>query len=160
MVYIGALAVMFSAFMLWREYVSYLDGELSWCREFLGAVKDLREKMKCYLESPGEWAKSYSSEALTRCGFLDRVASGENILDAYKAASNDTCLSDRANEILEGCFGHLGEGYIDTELEILEQAIAKLSEEEVNTSSELSRKRRVAGAFLGACASGIVILII
>ena len=159
MVYIGALAVIFAAFMIWREYAGYLDRELYWCREFLGAIRDLREKMKCYLDSPCEWAREYKSEALLRCGFRDKLLQGEDILVAYKS-SRDVCLSDKAGEILESCFEHLGEGYIDTELESIELAIAKLTEEEKCASAEIGRKRKVAGAFIGAFASGIVILVI
>lgn len=159
MVYIGASAVIFAAFMIWREYVGYLERELYWCREFLGAIKDLREKMKCYLESPTEWSRGYNSEALSRCGFLDKVVECGDVLTAYKH-SHDVCLSDNAKEILESCFEHLGDGYIDTELESIELAISKLSEEEACASAEIGRKRRVAGAFLGAFASGIVILVI
>ena len=160
MVYIGAFAVMLAAFLIWREYTSYLQLELYWCREFLDAIKDLREKMKCYLDSPLEWAKSYRGDALAKCGFLDGLKAGGNMLEVYKNTRKETCLSEKSNEILENCFGRLGEGYIDTELETIELAIAKLSEEEKNASFELTRKRRVAGAFLGACASGIVILVI
>ena len=159
MVYIGALSVIIAGFMIWREYVVYLDRELYWCRELLFAIKDLREKMKCYLKSPCEWAREYENEALSRCGFLDKLRQGEDIFVAYKS-SRDVCLSDKAKDILEGCFEHLGEGYIDTELESIELAIAKLSEEEKYASAEIGRKQRVAGAFLGAFASGIVILVI
>ena len=159
MVYIGALAVIFSAFMIWREYVGYLDRELFWCREFLGAIKDLREKMKCYLESPTEWAREYKSESLSRCGFLDKVRAGEDVLSAYRSLS-EVCLSDKVDEILVGCFEHLGEGYIDTELENIELTISRLGNEETSASSEIGRKRKVAGALLGAFASGIVILVI
>ncbi len=160
MVYIGACAVMVAAFLIWREYVVHLDSELMWCREYLGALKDLREKMKCYLTSPSEWAKGYQSEALVRCGFLDGVQASGNILDAYKSSSKGVCISERTDEVLTGCFSRFGEGYIDTELETIELAIAKLSEEEAESSFEIGRKRKVAGAFLGACASGIVILVI
>lgn len=160
MVYIGAFAVMLAAFLIWREYSEYLECELYWCREFLGAIKDLREKMKCYLDSPSEWASGYDSEGLFKCGFLDELVSSADVLGAYKSTRKEVCLSEQADEILENCFERLGEGYIDIELETIENAIARLDEEEKNESFELTRRRRVAGAFIGACAAGIVILVI
>lgn len=158
MVYIGALAVIFAAFMIWREYVAHLNCELNWCREFLYAIKDLREKMKCYLDSPTEWARCYESEALSRCGFLDKLQECGDVLAAYR--SSEVCLSDTADEILTNLFERLGEGYIDTELESIELAIARLGEEQTSASLEIGRKSKVAGAFLGAFACGIVIFVI
>ena len=160
MVYLGAFAVIIAAFMVWREYVGYLEGELYWCREMLSALRDLREKMKCYLTSPSDWAIGYYSEGLLECGFLKRLSSKEDILCAYRSSRSDMCISDKADEILTACFSRLGEGYLDTELESLELAIGKLGEEEARATSESLRRRKVAGAFLGACASGIVIMVI
>lgn len=160
MVYFGALAVIAAAFMIWREYVGYLDGELYWLREMLSALKDLKEKMQCYLTAPSDWARGYESEGLRECGFLGRLSDKEDMLLAYRAAKERICISDKADGILTSCFDRLGEGYLDTELESLELAISKLGEEESRASAETVRRRKVAGAFLGAFASGIVIMVI
>lgn len=160
MVYIGAFVVVAAAFMIWREYVGYLDGELYWQREMLRALMDLREKMKCYLTTPADWARDYDSKGLSDCGFLGRLCDNEDILSAYRAIKSGICISDKADEILVFCFSRLGDGYLDTELESLELAIAKLSEEESVASSEAVRRRKVAGAFIGAFAAGIVIMIV
>ncbi|MBQ7343458.1 MAG: hypothetical protein IJW53_01695 [Clostridia bacterium] len=160
MSYIGALAVIFAAFLIWKEYVSYLDGELAGCRAFLSALKDYRERVRCYLISPSEWASTYNDDLLTECGFLASVLEGVDLPRAYSSARESLNLSEDVDEILKECFGRLGNGYLDTELAVLDLAISGLAEIESQSSPEVRNKRRAAGALLGACVSGIVIIII
>ena len=160
MTYIGALAVIFAAFMIWREYVSYLDGELSSCRAFLRALKDYRDRVKCYLDSPACWAMTYKDDLLSKCGFLESVAEGGDLSEAYLRARRILNLDARTDAILVDCFGRLGNGYLDTELAVLDSAILKLTETESQSAPEVQNKRRAAGAFIGACVSGFVIMII
>lgn len=160
MAYIGALAVIFAVFLIWREYSSYLDKELSACRAFLSAITDYREKVRCYLDSPREWAKNYDSELLDGCGFLGLLREGADFGEAYLETRDKLCLSDEADAILSSCFQRLGEGYLEGELEILALAIEKLGKEEAASSVEFVKKKKAVGAMLGAVAAGIVILII
>ena len=69
-------------------------------------------------------------------------------------------LTDTTEDALNSCFERLGDGYLDTELEVIEQALEKLSREEGRISEDLLKRRKAAGAVLGAFASGIIILII
>ena len=64
------------------------------------------------------------------------------------------------DDVLLGCFSRLGEGYLDTELEAISAGIDKLRSHVDRYGEELTKKRKVAGALIGACASGIVILVI
>lgn len=160
MSYIGALAVIFAAFLIWREYVSYLDGELSGCRAFLSALKDYRERVRCYLVSPSEWASTYNDELLTECGFLTSVSEGADLSQAYSSAKGSLRLGNDADAILGECFGRLGNGYLDTELAVLDLAVSGLAEIESRSFPEVRNKRKAAGALLGACVCGIVIMII
>ena len=77
----------------------------------------------------------------------------------FRELREEYYLTDRVNEILNSCFDRLGEGYLDTELEVLASAIAALGEEVRSMSDELKNRERVAGALLGAFAVGTVILI-
>lgn len=160
MSYIGAIIIIFAAFLIWREYSHYLRGELLGCRAFHRAMEDLFDKMKCYLASPKEWAKDYKDELLSKSGMLDAVRGGEDLLTAYREAKKSICISQCVDEILESCFSRLGTGYIDTELGMIAATIEKLSKEEEKAEGELSRKSRAFGAVLGAFVSGIVILIV
>ena len=69
-------------------------------------------------------------------------------------------MTPRTNEILSSCFKRLGEGYIDSEIALLDSVISALSGEVEIEINDVSRKKRAVGAILGACASGIVILVI
>ena len=160
MLYFGAIAVIIGTYMLWREYASYLDRELLICRSFLRALTDYREKMKCYMDVPSSWAQGYYDESLAECGFLDALKSGSDFKDAYGETREKLSAGNAVDEALISCFTRLGEGYLDTELETLDVAIAKLTREESRLSDNLSKKRKATGAVLGACALGVVILVI
>lgn len=160
MTYIGAFAVILSVFMAWRCYCSYLFDELSHTRVFLRALRSCRERMKCYLAPPSEWARDYDDELLRTSGFLGAVEDGEGLLAAYRSSKDKWCITDECDGVLDGCFSRLGEGYLDTELEVVESAIEGMEREERRLSEDISRRKRVAGALLGALAVGVVILII
>ena len=159
MAYLGAIAVILGVYMAWRGYVAFLDEELSSIRAFLTAVTDYRDKMKCYMDTPTEWAIDYSDERLLECGFLNLLRDGADFRMAYRESRAAVILTDAADKALSSAFDRLGEGYLDTELEVLGVAIDKLAGEERALSSALGKRRRAAGAVLGAFASGIVILI-
>lgn len=160
MIYFGAVAVIFGAYMMWREYAVFLDKELLWCRTFLRALSDYREKIKCYMDTPSSWACGYNDRYLSECGFLGRLMDGDNFSDAYRGSCGKLILTDTTEDTLNSCFERLGDGYLDTELEVIEQALEKLSREEGRISEDLLKRRKAAGAVLGAFASGIIILII
>ena len=160
MLYFGAIAVILGVYMIWREYALYLDRELLYCRAFLDALVDYREKMKCYMDAPSNWAEGYCDENLTSCGFLDMLKSGVDLSEAYGKTRENMCLTDEVDKILVSCFSRLGEGYLDTELETLEVAIGKLTRVEGLMAENLSKRRKATGAVLGACAMGVVILVI
>lgn len=160
MLYIGALAVIIAAFMIWKEYVFYLGGELACCRAFLRALRDYRDRVRCYLDSPAAWARAYEDEILSECGFLASVAEGTEISEAYLRARRFLSPDDGTDAILRECFGRLGDGYLETELAVLDFAISELAKAEAQRSPEVQNKQRAAGAFIGACVSGLIIMII
>ena len=160
MVYIGAIALVCATFMIWREYSSYLGGELAVCRSFLAAVCSYREGMRCYLSGPAEWAGGYEDEHLEECGFLVSLREGAGFKNSYAVCRDKLCSSDELDAILTALFERIGDGYLDAELEIISAAIEKLTELESRLNGDLPRKRKAVGAMLGAFVLGIVILII
>ena len=158
--YIGICVIVFAVLLVWRSYCSYLAECTTYSLAFLRALRDYREKMKCYLLSPSEWASGFFDDALLGIGFLDRVKNGETLLVAYQAIRRGILLPKRIDEAVLCCFERLGEGYLDTELEILEGAIAEIEREEKALSEDVPRRQKAVGALLGACVVGGVILII
>jgi hypothetical protein len=160
MIYIGAFIVIFAAFSVWRCYSSFLLEELDCTRAFLGALSDYREKMKCYLRSPVDWAKDYLQSASPIADFLGRVRDGELLITAYTDSREGYYLPKNADEVLKSCFSRLGEGYLETELEVIEGAVAELSQIEKGMADEIGKRQRASGALLGAFAVGLVILVL
>lgn len=158
--YIGATVMILSAFYIWKIYVLYLERIHLFSRAFLAALTDLREKMRCYLDSPRAWSQGYRDPLLEECGFLRRVRDGEDISAVYRDVRERIDLACEVDDLLLGCFSRLGEGYLDTELEAISAGIDKLRLHVDRYGEELTKKRKVAGALIGACASGIVILVI
>ena len=160
MVYIGALAVVFAAFLIWREYCGYLDGELSFCRAFCLALSDYREKMRCYLVSPYEWGCEYSDDLLEECGFLDNVKNGKSFYDAYLESKGKMVLSSEAEKTVLDCFERLGEGDLACEADLLGAAVDKLSGMADRADGECKKRKKAFGALIGAFALGIVIFVV
>ena len=160
MIYIGAFIVIFAAFSVWRCYSSFLLEELDYTRAFLGALCDYREKMKCYLRSPVDWASDYPENDSPISDFLGRVRDGERLITAYTDSFDGYYLPKRVHEVLMSCFSRLGEGYLETELEVVESAVGELSLIERGMTDEISKRQRASGALLGAFAVGLVILVL
>lgn len=158
MIYIGAFIVILAAFSAWRCYSSFLVEELTDTRAFLSALGDYREKMKCYLRSPVDWASDYLQNAPRISDFLGRVCEGDRLITAYTGSRVGYYLPKRVDEVLESCFSRLGDGYLETEVELVESAIRELSAIEHGMADELFKRRRASGALLGALAVGLVIL--
>ena len=160
MAYFGAVAVILAAYMTWRVYSEALFRELDLCKRLLAALADYRDKIRCYMDTPQGWAAEYSDEDLMRLGFLSCLADGGTFMEAYSALKSSVTVCGEVDSVLVECFKRLGEGYLDTEIEILSVAIDKLKAEETRMSEMLNGKKKAVGAILGAVASGIVILAI
>ena len=159
MAYLGAVAVISAVYMIWREYSSMLTGELEWCRRFLKALTDYRDKIRCYMDTPSRWAAEYSDCKLRDCGFLTYLGECGDFRRAYSRANVSMKVSADADATLKTCFDRLGEGYLETELETLGTAIEQLKRIEEGLSVSYSKRRKAVGALLGAFASGVVILV-
>ena len=155
----GCFLIISAALLAWRNYRAYLIEELDFVRAFLGALEDYRRGVGCYLAPLSRWAESYADERLSAVGFLDGLREGDAGA-AYKAVRGRCYLPDKVDEILDCTFSRLGAGYLDGELAVLDDAIARLSSEEKRIAEELSKRKKVAGALLGAVAVGAVILVI
>lgn len=159
MLYFGVFIVNLIIFLIWREYSLYLKRELNTCRIFRTMLRDMRDKMRCYLESPRVWALGYEDDVLLASGFLYKLRHGCCLNDAYTACKDGMCISGDVDTVLRDFFTRMGDGYLDTELMAIDSAISGLSECERVMADESAKKSKVAGAVLGAFAVGMIILV-
>ena len=159
MLLFGVLVVNLIVFFVWREYSIYLKRELNICRTFRIMLRDMHNKMRCYLDSPRTWALGYEDDILLESGFLYELRHGASLCEAYDACKSGMCISSAVDTVLRDFFVRMGEGYLDTELIAIESAISGLMECERVMSDESTKKSKVAGAVLGAFAIGTVILV-
>ena len=158
--YFGIFILICAVFLIWRCYCGYVEDEAKMSRAFLFALRDYREKIKCYLISPSEWASGYGDEALRASGFTDKIKSGETMITAYLDTRSGMYLPMVVDEALKSCFMRLGEGDAYAEVETLESTIAVLEGEVKTINEQLPKRQKAVGALLGACAVGVVILMI
>lgn len=155
---LGGALVALAVFIVWRVYSSYLCSEKLCCEAFLFALSDMREKMKCYMSSPREWAEGYSSDKLASSGFIGALCNGESLADAYEIGKSHLQLSRETDEVLCDLFSRLGGGYLEGELMALDSAIAKLSAIRDGMQTQNGKRTRAVGALLGAIAAGAILL--
>ena len=160
MVYIGAFTVALVTLLLWRGYSSYLASELECCRELLVALEDMRDKVRCFLMTPREWAHSYSSDLLEGCGFLGALKDGESPERAYEKCRYKLPVRSDADEVVTNLFRRAGGADLVAEVGAIGIAVDKLSAIESAMSADIGKRVKAAGAMLGAFAAGIVILVI
>jgi hypothetical protein len=120
----------------------------------------MRDRMECYLETPSSWIDEFEYCELERIGFVSDIREGGDLLSAYEKRKSALCIGKEAENIISNMLSELGDGYLGTELNIINSALDKLSKIESAVSSERENKARAAGALLGAVAAGVVILII
>ena len=160
MLFLGVLLLILLTFIVWREYAYCQRLRLSQLSEFLSFIKNMKERMECYLEAPGAWINGYESQELERIGFIKNIRERKELLVAYESCKEGLLIDNEASCVIEALFSELGEGYLDSELEVIESALEKLSRIEASMASESEKKIKTAGALLGAVAAGIVILVI
>ena len=160
MVIFSGILLILVAFLLWREYSLYLKREESELCEITRFVRNMRDRMACYLELPSAWAGEYSSDVLERVGFLPKIRSGEDVSLAYEGIKEQLLLDPDISDELSTLFAGLGDGYLEGELALVDKTIAKLDSAGARLAPEIKNKTRAAGAMLGALAMGAVILII
>ena len=160
MKYVGAIVLIIAVFAAWRIYCSFLGAQLDSVRSFLSALSDYREKVRCYLCAPAEWASAYADKDTAVSELTAQLADGKGFLEAYESVKDRFYLTQKADDALRTCLSRLGTGYLETELEVLASGIDSLDREERHLCEEVERRRRAVGALLGAIAMGMVILII
>ena len=160
MLFIGLVLMLFCAFFAWREYTLYLGRELRELTEFISFFKTMRERMKCYLEPPSAWIRSYSTPELLRVGFIGHVQGGADVGSAYALCEGELCISDEAKAVIRDMLSVQGGGYLEGELSAIDTAVDKLSLIEKRTRDDHGNKSRAAGAVIAAVSIGVVILVI
>ncbi len=158
MTYIGALLLVAAAVAIYRAYGGFLEEELRTAGAFLCALESYREGVRCYLTSPASWAEGYRDELLASSGFLSGILQGESFSSSYRLARSTLFISKEIDAVLDSCFLRLGEGGLANEVEVLSSAIEKLRDGQEAAARGVTSRKSAAGALLGACAVGVVIL--
>lgn len=160
MLFIGIFLMLICAYLAWREYSLYLGREMRELSELIAFARTMRERMRCYLEPPSAWIRTYSTPELERVGFLGAIRDGGDLCEAYDAVVDEMCVGREAKDAFAAMLSDMGRGYLDGELAAIDAAVDKLCASERRVTDDYKNKTRAAGAMIAAVAVGAVILVI
>ncbi len=159
MKYIGVLLILGAALVFLKSYRVYLRNSISLTVEFLEFVKRMRHHTSAYLEGVSAWIGDFNSPKLEAAGFVSKVQSGTPLKEAYLTVDK-SLISAEAGKVLDALFLHLGAGYLEEEVRLLDSASAELSEIVSREESAINTRVRVVGAFLLSVSVGLVLIIL
>lgn len=160
MKYIGIIAVLLAAAAGAREFSRIKRKHLCECRDFLAFISHLRIQLGCFLRTPRELASNFSSEALSKSGFLGALSDGADFFGAFEKAQPYLSLSREETEVLNTLFSSLGEGYLEDGIKIIESSYSRLELLYRELSAECKKSIKLASALSVTGALGFLILVI
>ena len=156
---IGVCAMAAGTLMVCRELTEKRKERLLLCEEFYRFVSHIRLQISCFLRPTSELADGFSSEILSKIGFLPLIAE-KGIFGAFESVKDKISLSEEEKRALGGLFSSLGSGYMENEISKIDaygRELYRFLEEE---REELPRRSRLVNTLLTAASLGIIILLI
>lgn len=160
MKYIGIFAVLIATAAGAREFSGIKKKHLHECRDFLAFISHLRIQLGCFLRTPREMASSFSSEVLSKSGFLGALSDGADFLSAFELALPHLSISREEEELLHTLFYSLGEGYLENGIKIIDSTYSRLETLYRELSAECKKSIKLASALSATGALGFLILVI
>ena len=160
MKYIGIIAVLVAAIAAAAEFSRTKKKHLSECRDFLAFISHLRIQLGCFLRTPRELGSNFSSEALSKSGFLGALEDGADFSEAFRRAKPNLSLSREESEVLDTLFSSLGEGYLEDGIKIIDASYSRLEPLYRERSAECQKSMKLASALSVTGALGFLILVI
>ena len=160
MLFVGVLILIGCLFFAWREYALYLGREMRQTAELSAFLRHVRDRMNCYLEPISGWIGEYSTPELESLGFLATLRDGADIRGAFDACSGEMCVSSEVADVFFDTLCEMGDGDLERELSVLDEAVDKLSSVGGRVSEDYKNKIKASGAMLAAVAIGVVVLVI
>lgn len=154
----GLALLLFSAFVISREYTGYVKKHLAESEGFISFIKHMIFEVKCYLKPPREIVKGFHNEAIEP--FLNALLTEESMYSAFEVSRLALSLSGEECRVLEELFSSIGTCYADDGVRLLDSSVARLSELNVALRSDGLRSARIFGIVSTAVSVGLFILLI
>ncbi len=138
---------------------AYLEKEKRRVREgegFLRLFRFLRAEIASFGTPTGEIFLRFSDEALSSCGFLDRLRA-EGFSEALSACRPSLSITEETYTLLSSFGKELGKRYLSEELARIDYYVDALQERAEDARREAPKRARLCRALL-FCAAGMVII--
>ena len=154
---VGICLLLFALIYLVKRLSSSQRRRVDVLREICALLRHIRRQVGCYLLPAREIARSYSSDLLEACGFLDMMRSGENPILSF---SGEYCISERPMQLVNGVLSSFGEGYVEDEIRALDVAIDELSALLATEEAECAKRIKLYSVLGAAIGVGALIFIL
>lgn len=156
----GAALIMIGALLICHSYESYLKKRLSEYRGLVSLISHAEGEISGFLTYGSELWRSFSDDALEKCGLLPLLREGRSLAEAFVESVGKMSLSKDLSESLAADFKKLGKGYKDSELKLLSSIRERLAKELDTESVESEKNIKVARALIlgGGLTVGIMVI--
>ena len=155
----GMALILLSALFFAREKNRAAEDRLRILEELFRLADAMKIEISCYLRPISDIVSSFSSEMLTRLGFIsDFEALGA--LSAYLRLESAFYVSEEEKKLFRGFFSRIGKGYADDELKLIESFSAQLFQIIKNEREKLPKEKRLSATLSCALAFAIIILLV
>lgn len=156
----GVACILLSAALISYKYSEHLDFRVALTRSFYDLLTHIKNKISVYLAPPSELLSNFSSDALSRCGFLSLAKEVGSPKEAYLVLEKSLCLTPETKRILDSYFEVFAVTYKDGLLKATELAESALGEETKKEMERLPTDKKLGRVVIFAIALGAVILLI
>ena len=128
------------------------------CEGFVAFISYMRIQIGCFLRPVKDLCEGFSSEPLSKCGFLAALGTHSDIYEAYKLSEPSLSLSKEEKGVLATLFSSIGSGYLTESINIIDSSLVKMESLEKHLRTELVKNVKLVAALSVTAALGIVIL--
>ena len=156
---LGMILIVVSAIVLSLEKNVASERRLFVLEEIYRFIERIRLDVKCYLKPISEIAADFSSDVLSKTGFLSDVGE-KGAHAAYRSLSEKICFMPKEKRIMEKFFSALGTGYADEEIKLIEVTLSELSDVLKAQRENLPKEKKLSCTLSCAGAMALIILLI
>ena len=159
MKYVAVAVFLIPALYIYREYSKRKRARLCECLAFLSFIRHAKLQLSCYLRPVKELADGFENSILEKIGFLEKIRKGDTLTSAYKECCSCISVGKEESDILLNLFSHIGDGYAEQSLELIESAVAELESISDELKSEVPRSIKLALTLTATATAGLFILV-
>ena len=155
----GMALILFSALFFAREKNRAAEERLHILEELFRLAETMKIEIGCYLRPISDIVSSFSSETLTKLGFIsDFEVLGA--FNAYLRLESAFSLSEDEKKLFRGFFSRIGKGYAEDELKLIEYFSTQLFQLLKAEREKLPKEKKLSATLSCALAFAIIILLV